>query len=110
MFILDGCWKMLFDVVRFVVGGVFFLFVPGFALSWALFPRGVDLDFVERVTLSFAFSVTVVPLVVLLFHQFFGVAGFPIDLVHCLVVSFLVINFSVFVWYIRSSRKPKLGT
>jgi uncharacterized membrane protein len=39
------------------------LFVPGYALIAALFPRRGDLDGIERVALSFGLSIAVVPLI-----------------------------------------------
>jgi uncharacterized membrane protein len=39
------------------------LFVPGYALIAALFPRKEDLDGIERVALSFGLSIAVVPLI-----------------------------------------------
>jgi uncharacterized membrane protein len=39
------------------------LFVPGYALIAALFPRKVDLDGIERIALSFGLSIAVVPLI-----------------------------------------------
>lgn len=48
--------------VRIPLGLLMVLFVPGYNLIAALFPRRDDLDGVERVALSFGLSVAVVPL------------------------------------------------
>lgn len=50
------------ETVRAIVGAVYVLLVPGLALSFALFSRGA-VDWIERVALSFALSIAVVPLV-----------------------------------------------
>ncbi len=49
--------------VRVPVGLVMVLFLPGYALIAALFPRDDDLDGIERVALSFGLSIAVVPLI-----------------------------------------------
>jgi len=50
-------------VIRVPVGLVMVLFLPGYALIAALFPRKDDLDGIERVALSFGLSIAVVPLI-----------------------------------------------
>ncbi len=49
--------------VRVPVGLVMVLFLPGYALIAALFPRNDDLDGIERAALSFGLSIAVVPLI-----------------------------------------------
>jgi uncharacterized membrane protein len=39
------------------------LFIPGYVLIAALFPRSDDLDWIERIALSFGLSIAVVPLI-----------------------------------------------
>jgi uncharacterized membrane protein len=39
------------------------LFVPGYALIAALFPKKTDIDLIERIALSFGLSIAVVPLI-----------------------------------------------
>lgn len=48
--------------VRYVLGGVFILFLPGFMLISALYPRSGELDGLERLALSIGLSLAVVPL------------------------------------------------
>lgn len=48
--------------VRIPLGLLMVLFVPGYTLIAALFPRKGDLDGIERVALSFGLSIAVVPL------------------------------------------------
>jgi uncharacterized membrane protein len=49
--------------VRVPVGLIMVLFLPGYALIAALFPRDDDLDGIERAALSFGLSIAVVPLI-----------------------------------------------
>ena len=48
--------------IRIPLGLIMVLFVPGYTLIAALFPRKGDLDGIERVALSFGLSIAVVPL------------------------------------------------
>jgi len=54
--------------VRIVLGLLFVLFLPGYALIAALFPGSKDIDWIERVALSFGLSIAVVPLLGLLLN------------------------------------------
>ena len=49
--------------VRIVLGLLLVLFLPGYSLIAALFPRRGDLDGIERIALSFGLSIAVVPLI-----------------------------------------------
>jgi len=48
--------------VRALLGLLLVLFLPGYSLVAALFPRRDDLDGIERIALSFGLSIAVVPL------------------------------------------------
>ena len=49
--------------VRVLLGLLLVLFLPGYSLIAALFPRRDDLDGIERIALSFGLSIAVVPLI-----------------------------------------------
>jgi uncharacterized membrane protein len=49
--------------VRVVLALPIVLFIPGYCLIAALFPRDSDIDLIERVALSFGLSIAVVPLI-----------------------------------------------
>ncbi|MCW4025648.1 MAG: DUF1616 domain-containing protein [Candidatus Bathyarchaeota archaeon] len=49
--------------VRYALGGIFVLFLPGFLLLSALYPRGGEVDSLEKVALSIGLSLAIVPLV-----------------------------------------------
>lgn len=79
--------------VRTVLGILLVLFLPGYSLIAALFPRRGDLDSVERVALSFGLSIAVTPLIGLVLNYtpwgirldpiLVGLAGFT--LIMCLI-------------------------
>jgi hypothetical protein len=49
--------------VRYVLGGVFVLFLPGFLLISALYARSGEMDTLEKVALSIGLSLAIVPLI-----------------------------------------------
>ena len=51
------------SVLRIPLGLLMVLFVPGYTLIAALFPKVKDLDGIERLALSFGLSIAVVPLI-----------------------------------------------
>jgi hypothetical protein len=55
-------------VARWVLGSVFVLFIPGYVTVEALFPKGRDLDAIERFALSIGLSLALVPLIGLLLN------------------------------------------
>jgi len=54
--------------LRYVLGSLFVLYMPGSMLIEALYPRGEDLDGLERLALSIGLSLAVVPLLGLLLN------------------------------------------
>jgi uncharacterized membrane protein len=53
---------------RIVLGLPFLLFLPGYALLAALYPKKEGIDAIERVALSFALSIALVPLIGLILN------------------------------------------
>ncbi|MGD0952643.1 MAG: DUF1616 domain-containing protein [Methanotrichaceae archaeon] len=67
------------------MGLVTVLFLPGYALIAALFPRKDDIDSIERVALSFGLSIAVVPLIGLgLNYTPWGIRLVPVVISLCL--------------------------
>jgi uncharacterized membrane protein len=65
--------------LRYVLGTVFVLFLPGYALVEALYPRGDELSPLERLALSIGLSLALVPLVGLLLNYTpFGIRLYPV--------------------------------
>jgi len=55
-------------VLRWIVGSMFVLFLPGFVVIQALFPSGRELDGIERFALSVGLSIAITPLIGLLLN------------------------------------------
>jgi len=58
---------ILFDInqtIRIMFGLPFILFIPGYLLIYTLFPKqNKEIDFIERIALSFGLSIAIVPLI-----------------------------------------------
>lgn len=79
--------------LRFLLGSIYVLYLPGYCLTAALFPHATDLDPIERVGLNTGFSVALIPVVAWILDQFsFGLQLWAILLAEYLLISgFLVI-------------------
>lgn len=89
--------------VRIVLGLLLVLFLPGYSLIAALFPGKDDLDGIERIALSFAMSIVIVPLLGLaLNYTPFGIQLVPI----LLVLSTFTVSLAV-VAYVRRCGLPE---
>ncbi len=54
--------------LRYILGSLFVLYLPGYALIEALYPRGDELEALERLALSIGLSLALVPLVGLILN------------------------------------------
>ena len=81
-----------FVALRWVLGSVFVLFIPGYVTVEALFPKGRELDAIERFALSVGLSLALVPLVGLLLNYTpWGIRLTPI------VISLIVLTIGLVV-------------
>jgi len=91
---LDG------TVIRTILGILLILFIPGYSLIAALFPKKDDLDGIERFALSFGLSIAVTPLIGLaLNYTSYGIRLTPILIS---LSAFTIIM--VFIAYFRRIR------
>jgi uncharacterized membrane protein len=51
------------NVPRWILGSIFVLYLPGYSLMQLLFPKGTEVDSLERFALSIGLSLAVVPLI-----------------------------------------------
>jgi len=87
---------------RWILGSVFVLFIPGYVTVEALFPKGRELDGIERFALSVGLSLALVPLIGLLLNYTpWGIRLTPI------VVSLVL--FTVGVAVVGVARRFKLA-
>jgi uncharacterized membrane protein len=90
------------NVLRIILGLPFILFIPGYTLTVALFPKRAELNGIARVALSFGLSIAVSVLMGLILHYTpWGIGLYPI------VVSLALFIFvtSIIAWY-RRRRLP----
>jgi len=84
------------EPARITLGLVFVLFLPGYVLVAALYPRKDDLDLVERLALSLGLSIAVVPLIGLALN--YSPWGIRLDPILAFLTLFIVLAASVAVY------------
>ncbi|MDJ1423611.1 MAG: DUF1616 domain-containing protein [Candidatus Methanoperedens sp.] len=89
---------MIVELVRVVVGLVLILFVSGYALSWAFFPKNEDIAGDERIALSFVLSIAGVIFSVLFIDLMLGIDTTPSNIVVTIVALILL---SLLVWKVH---------
>lgn len=100
---VQGALPAPLPVLRFLLGVLFVLFVPGYALQAALFPRAADLDGPERLAVSIGLSVAAIPPMALLLDALpWGIRLWPV--VACEGV--LIITAAAVAW-LRRKRLPE---
>ena len=82
------------NLLRLGLGLIYVLFVPGYLLQASLFPRGDDLDSVERLGLSFGFSTALIPVLALILDRLpWGLRLWSIVIGQlCLILVLLVVT------------------
>ncbi|KCZ70619.1 Protein of unknown function (DUF1616) [Candidatus Methanoperedens nitroreducens] len=60
------------EIIRIIFGSVFVMFLPGFAWSFVFFAKE-EIDWIERIALSFGLSIALVPLAVFWLNYLLGV-------------------------------------
>lgn len=88
------------SIIRTILGIPLVLFIPGYVLIGALFPKKDDLETIERIALSFGLSIAVVPLIGLGLNFTFGIRLIPILIVLCIYTIILI--------YATNYRRGKL--
>jgi uncharacterized membrane protein len=88
-------------IIRTILGIPMVIFIPGYVLIAALFPKKNDLDTIERIALSFGLSIAIVPLIGLgLNYTPFGIRLIPILISLCIYAIILI--------YVAIYRRRKL--
>ena len=90
------------DSLRISFGSVYVLFLPGFILSFLFFPKKESIDLLERIALSFALSIAVVPLVIF----YLNLVGLKINLLNSsLTILGIIILSLVGIWIKKKYSK-----
>ena len=77
--------------LRYVLGSLFILYLPGYALIEALYPRGDELEPLERLALSIGLSLALVPLVGLILNYTpWGIRLTPVTISLALLTEILI--------------------
>lgn len=89
------------EAFRIIFGSVYVLFLPGFIISYIFFPKTKDLDsegrgngaidWIERIALSFALSIAIVPLLIF----YLNLAGMKINLTKSFLTILCIIAISL---------------
>ncbi len=90
------------EILRIIVGIIIVLVLPGLTLSFVFFPRG-KIDAIERLALTLALSLAVVPL--LAFYA--NLVGIPITYESVLVEVVIIVITAGVIAYIRDRRIRK---
>lgn len=100
------------ESLRIVFGSVYVLFLPGFIISFIFFPKTKPfednekekgaIDWIERIALSFALSIAIVPLAVF----YLNLIGLKINLLNSFLTILGIIIISSLIIYLRL-RKVK---
>lgn len=89
---------MIIESLRVIAGLVLILFIPGYALTWAFFPKRIDITDSERIAYSFALSISGVMLSVLFADIVLGVDTTPVNI----IITILALTFiAILIWKIQ---------
>lgn len=89
--------------IRTILGILFILFLPGYSLIAALFPKIGDLDNIERLALSFGLSIVISPLIGLALNY----TPFKIELTPILVSLSIFTILMLIITFFRRNRVPE---
>lgn len=80
----------ILDLMRIIAGSFFVAFLPGYAITRVVFDER-EISFIEKITLSIVFSITAIPLIIIILYKIFGVR---VNILNTTIVILLVVLFS----------------
>lgn len=97
------------ESLRIIFGSVYVLFLPGFIVSYLFFPKTKEfeskekgaIDWIERIALSFALSIAIVPLAVF----YLNLIGIKINLLNSFLTILGIIIISLVILNYKKSGK-----
>jgi len=90
-----------FEVLRIIVGSIYVLFLPGLVWSFVFFNKK-EIDWIERIALSFGLSIALVPLSVFWMNYLFKV---KINLINVSIVIAILILFPMIYLLLKGKFK-----
>ncbi|MDP1728986.1 MAG: DUF1616 domain-containing protein [archaeon] len=99
------------ESLRIVFGSVFVLFLPGFIISYIFFPKTKAfeseekeaIDWIERIALSFALSIAIVPLMVF----YLNLIGIKINTINTSLIILGIMIISSAVLHLKNKKSPQ---
>ena len=106
----------MLEAFRIVFGSVYVLFLPGFVISYIFFPKTKEfdsekgenkehengaIDWIERIALSFALSIAIVPLAVF----YLNLIGLRINTLNSFFTILGIIVISLGILYFKNRRE-----
>lgn len=95
---------------RIIFGSIYVLFLPGFIISYIFFPKSQEfeskkeesgaIDLIERVALSFALSIAIVPLAVF----YLNLIGLKINLINSSLTILGILIISGIILFYKSKK------
>ena len=93
------------ESLRIVYGSFYVLFIPGYFLTHLFFPKKLNkeenIDFIERLALSFALSIAIVPLIVF----YLNLIGIKINLLNTFLAILGIILITFIIMIIKKKKK-----
>lgn len=85
----------MLSILQAIIGLPLVLFIPGYAISYAFFPKKKDLDLMERITLSFGLSFALIPLAVFFLNKFLKI---PITVYSSFSIILAITLIGIILW------------
>lgn len=94
---------MITEILRIIFRGMLTLFIPGYAMTLALFKDG-EIDEIERIALSFTFSIATIPLILYYLNLTFKIG---ITLINLIIIDLLIVTISLVVRAYKNKQSEK---
>ena len=96
----------LIEILRIVYGTIFVLFLPGFVITFSFFTKE-EVDILEKIALSFALSIAIIPLITFYLNFIFDVKINALNIVLTIVGIILLTLFlkSQEMWFVEKGEK-----
>ncbi len=99
--LIISIWMPILDSLRIVFGSVYVLFLPGYFLTFLFFPKKEEekIDSIERIALSFALSIAVVPLIIF----YLNLIGMKINVLNTSITILVIIILTLILCIYRKN-------